>query len=45
MEVILDRLLLELAVFAVQLAIMGIVSWLRGRTSTPVSPAAELAVV
>jgi hypothetical protein len=38
MEVILERLLLDLAVFAVQLAIRRLLSWLHQRTPTPAAP-------
>ncbi|HEY4947478.1 MAG TPA: hypothetical protein VII19_06225 [Acidimicrobiales bacterium] len=36
MEVILERLFLELAVFAAQFAILRIVNWLRERSPSPV---------
>jgi hypothetical protein len=41
MEVIVERLLIELAVFAAQFAILRIVNWLRERSSSPVGHAAQ----
>jgi len=43
MEIFLERLLLELAAIAVQLAVMGIIRWLRDRSLSPDTPA-ELSV-
>ncbi|MGO8871806.1 MAG: hypothetical protein ACLQPH_10475 [Acidimicrobiales bacterium] len=41
MEVIVERLLLELAVIAAQFAIVRIVAWLRERSSPPVGHAVQ----
>jgi hypothetical protein len=43
MEVILERLLLELAAFAVQLAIIRLVNWLRERSLSPATPVSQAA--